>query len=67
MTTTTDLRSPLAKARDRFIDSPRGRAVCDPTTLRAPADQRQYLQNRIEAAFLAGVEAAKSLPRSTRS
>lgn len=47
-----DTRSPLARALDDFEAA--NPAACDPTTLGAPADQRQYLRNRLEAAFIAG-------------
>jgi hypothetical protein len=61
-----DLRSPLARARDDFLESDAGQRACDPVTLKAPADQRQYLTHRIEAAFLAGVAAARSIPAQHR-
>jgi hypothetical protein len=57
-----DLRSPLAKARDAFFESPEGIACMDPGLLREPVMQHgPYLRNRMEIAFLAGVEAANRL------
>lgn len=53
-----NLRSPLAIARDNFLASYTGRTICDPCTLGADSSKRQYLQNRIEVAFLAGHAAA---------
>jgi hypothetical protein len=49
----TDLRSPLAKARDEFLDSDSGRDMCDSRNLPATAFS-QYLRNRLEQAFVAG-------------
>lgn len=60
----TDRRSPLARARDDFLQSDEGAKCCDPTTLKAPRDQRQYLENRIARAFLAGAEAAEKLAKA---
>lgn len=48
-----DLRSPLAKARDEFLDSNDGRDLCDSRNLPATAFS-QYLRNRLEKAFIAG-------------
>ncbi len=61
MSASKDFRSPLAKARDKYLQSKQGKSACDPATLGARADQRQYLENRITLAFLAGADAAKSL------
>ncbi len=55
-----DHRSPLAIARDEYLGTGEGFKACDPTTLGAPAHRREYLKNRIEAAWLAG--AAYSAP-----
>ena len=52
-----NLKSPLAKARDEYLASVRGIECCDPATLGAGENQRQYLSNRIEAAFIAGWDA----------
>lgn len=51
-----DLRSPLAKARDVFLDSEAGRDLCDTRNLPATA-YSQYIRNRLEQAFVAGWEA----------
>ena len=56
----SDLRSPIARARDLWLASGEGRKLCDPAILRDPS-HKQYLQNRIELAFLAGVAAAQKL------
>ncbi len=50
-----DPRSPIAKARDHFMNSAEGRKIC-----RGSAEG-EYLENRIEAAFMAGLQAAKTL------
>lgn len=52
----TDQRSPLAKARDAFLDSEAGRDLCDTRNLPATA-YSQYIRNRLEQAFVAGWEA----------
>ena len=63
---TDDRRSPLARARDEFLLSDDGKRLCDPIGLKAPAESRQYLTNRIEKAFLAGVAAARGIPAKDR-
>lgn len=62
----TDIRSPLAKARDKFMQSEKGVRLADIHSLKAPAEMAQYLRNRIESAFLAGVDAAKTIPAKDR-
>lgn len=52
-----DIRNDLAKARDKYFES-QGEKSCDPSTLGAPIKSRQYLKNRLEAAFIAGWNAA---------
>lgn len=47
----TDLRSPLAKARDEWLESPEG------VKCRTGPAWGQYLENRLVLAFLAGVTA----------
>lgn len=47
-------RSPLALARDEWLDSPEGRQCCEGSA------HGQYLRNRLIRAFLAGVEAAEA-------
>ena len=42
------MKSPLAKARDKWLNSEDGKGCCKGTTA------GQYLQNRLERAFLAG-------------
>jgi hypothetical protein len=44
-----DLRNDLAKARDGFLESDEGKKCCEGSA------EGQFLKNRIEAAFLAGV------------
>lgn len=58
-----DLRSPRAKARDTYIQSNEGKTACDASTLGTTAPN-YYLQNRIEAAFLAGMTAQRNLSES---
>lgn len=60
----TDLRNPLAKARDEFLDSEEGVRAADPISLKASGEMRQYLRNRIENAFVRGWEAAEKARRS---
>lgn len=55
-----DLRTPLAKARDRFLASEEGQSLAEPSLLKRP-ELRQYLQNRIEVAWLAGFEAGAKI------
>lgn len=57
-TASSDLRSPIAKARDKFLASEEGQKLTDPGILKS-RDLRQYLENRIELAFLAGVHITK--------
>ena len=59
-TASCDLRSPLAKARDAFLASEEGEKLTNPGILKS-RDLRQYLENRIELAYLAGVADAKKL------
>lgn len=49
-----DLRNALAKARDEWMVTPAGVKCLDGSTIYVPAEQWQYLSNRIEAAFVAG-------------
>lgn len=51
-----DMRSPLAKARDEWLASAEGEKCSNPLTLKTTADQRQYLENRLVSAFLAGAD-----------
>lgn len=51
-------RSPLALARDAYLDSREGQDNCDPATLGADPMQRRFLRNRIELAWMAGAQAA---------
>jgi ABC-type uncharacterized transport system auxiliary subunit len=51
--TVTDFRSPLAKARDQWMQSKEGLSVLEPSILKS-SDVSQFLANRIEIAFLAG-------------
>jgi hypothetical protein len=57
-----DLRSQLAIARDEYLASSDGEAACDPATLGPLPNARQYLTNRIAAAFIAGHDAARPTP-----
>jgi hypothetical protein len=54
-TMSSDLRSPLAKARDEWIESDAGQSCCDDST----RVYGQYLRNRLERAFLAGARYAE--------
>ena len=55
-----DLRNPLAKARDRWLESKEGIACCE---CRA---EGQYLRNRLESAFISGWNACEIGPRPKR-
>ena len=44
------MKSELAKARDKWLNSDEGKGCCEGTTA------GQYLQNRLELAFLAGAK-----------
>ncbi len=60
LTQPKDTRSPLAKMRDEYLAS----ADNDPSTLGAdPMAAKHYLRNRLELAFLAGVDAARILAK----
>ncbi len=63
---TKDGRSPLAVARDDFLDSAAGKKLWDAETLKAPRDQWYYLKNRIEHAFLEGVKVGARLEKERR-
>jgi hypothetical protein len=47
-----------------WLDSEEGRKAVDPYTLGATNGARQYLQNRLECAFQAGIKAAQSAAAS---
>lgn len=51
----TDLRNPTAKARDEWLESEEGKEVMEESILRSES-QKQFLKNRLERAFLAGVK-----------
>ena len=61
-----DVRSSLAKARDHWLESADGKKCCDPLTLKAPADARQYLENRLVGAWIAGAAWAEREYRKRR-
>lgn len=46
----SDLRSPLAKARDAWLESKEGKLCCDGLA------EGKYLENRLVLAFLAGAK-----------
>lgn len=46
----------IVAAWKEWLDSEEGRKASDPTTIGAPATFRQYLENRLERAFQAGVK-----------
>jgi hypothetical protein len=48
------MTTPYKKAIDAFIESDDWLVSSEPTTLRAPAEMRQYLENRLKTAFAAG-------------
>jgi hypothetical protein len=56
----TFTKHPDAIAWDKWLEEHAN--TTDPTTLKAPADQRFYLENRLAAAFQAGVEHGRRCP-----
>ena len=50
------MKSELAKARDKWLNSEEGKKCCEGTTA------GQYLQNRLELAFIAGWDAREKAP-----
>jgi hypothetical protein len=52
------MKSFYKKSVDSYIESDEGKASIDPTTLRAPPEMRQYLENRIRCAYAEGWNAA---------
>ena len=57
----SDLRNPVAKARDNFMLSAEGKRLCEPEGLYVPSRMKRYLCNRIESAFIAGWNAKENL------
>jgi hypothetical protein len=57
-TASNDLRSPLARARDKWLASEEGKRCLDTGILWSP-HQTQYLENRLVTAFLAGAKWAE--------
>lgn len=57
-------KHPAAVARDKWLESPEGVSATQPTTLNAPAFQRQYLENRLTRAFAAGWVACEKHQRA---
>ena len=54
------MKSELAKARDRWLQSEEGEECSTGET------RGQYLRNRIERAFIAGWDACKKTPKDKR-
>jgi hypothetical protein len=54
---------PDAIARDEWLESEEGKRAVDPTTLGAESRMRQYLENRLVLAFIAGIEHGRKLPK----
>ncbi len=53
---TGDMRSALAKARDHWLESADGKRASNPVTLSPLETCRQFLENRLRAAFIAGAD-----------
>ena len=49
-------RSPLAEARDQWLESDDGKKASNPATLAPLETCQQYLENRLAEAFLAGAK-----------
>jgi hypothetical protein len=60
-----DMRSAAAKALDEWLDSQEGMRCGNPNTLRT-TEAAFYLRNRLAAAFVAGMEAARRGQLPTR-
>lgn len=54
--------SPLAKARDKWLESLEGRSCLDKSILLMP-ESLQYLKNRLERAFAAGAIAQEEIEK----
>ena len=63
---TGDMRNEAAKARDRWLESADGKRASNPATLSPLETCRQYLENRLRAAFIAGMEAERALRKRKR-
>jgi hypothetical protein len=48
------MSTPYKNSLDAWLDSDEFMTSSDPATLRAPSEQRQYLENRLKRAFEAG-------------
>lgn len=59
-----DLRNHKAKCRDKWLA--KHESTCDPTTLKAPESQRQYLTNRLMTAYEDGFDAGEAAPRERK-
>ena len=46
--------TPYKSAIDEFTDSAEFKKASEPTTIYAPSNQRQFLENRLTQAFMAG-------------
>lgn len=55
------MSTPYKKAIDAFIESDDWLVASDPTTIRAPAEMRTYLENRLKTAFAAGWKQCEAL------
>lgn len=53
-----DMRTPLAKARDEWLASAEGQKCSNPASIALSPTDRQYLENRLVSAFLAGANLA---------
>ena len=52
----SDMRNPLANARDEWLASAEGQKCSNPASLTLAPTARQYLENRLVSAFLAGAK-----------
>jgi len=55
--------TPEAKAIQDWFESEEGRSCGDPTSLKAPAKQANYLRSRLWRAFTAGMRAGRRIER----
>ena len=50
------MKSPIAKARDEFLDSDVGKQLYEPRIINCCPGLKPYLKNRVERAYLQGWE-----------
>lgn len=54
-------KHPHVAAWNKWLESDEGQRCVEPTGIKMPKDQRQYLENRLQAAFRAGMRSVADL------